>query len=92
VRILTRHLLLAALPLACGLAAGYGFEQIQGSCSAMVGPLFSSKCHGRQLEYQLLAQTAGTALGALIAAVIGFWLEVRRRRVVRPEVPTRGDP
>lgn len=57
----------------------------------MVGPLFASKCHGRQLEYQLLFQTAGTAIGTLIAALIGFWLELRRRRVVPPENPNRGD-
>lgn len=91
-KILRRHLLLAALPLACGLAASYGFEYFQGSCGAMVGPLFSAKCHGRQLEYQLLFQTAGTALGTVIAALTGYWLELRRRRVVPPEEPKRGDP
>jgi hypothetical protein len=57
----------------------------------MVGPLFASKCHGRQLEYQLLFQAAGTAIGTLIAAFIGFWLESRRRRVVSSENPNRGD-
>ena len=90
-KILVRHLLIAALPLVCGLAARYGFEQVQGSCYAMVGPLFSSKCHGRQLEYQLLAQTLGTAFGALIVGLVGFWLEVRRRRVVNHQDPSRGD-
>jgi uncharacterized membrane protein YccC len=91
VRLFLRHLLIAAVPLACGVAASYAFARAQGSCGAMVGPLFASKCHGRQLEYQLLFQTAGTAIGTLIAALIGFWLELRRRRVVPPENPNRGD-
>jgi len=91
VKILVRHLLLAALPLACGLAARYGFEQVQGSCTALVGPLFSSKCHGRQLEYQLLWQTLGTAFGALLLALVGFWRELRRSRVVNTQDTTRGD-
>ena len=91
-KILARHLVIAALPIVCGLAASYGFEQIKGSCSAMVGPLFSSKCHGRQLEYQLQAQIAGTVIGALIGALIGYWLEVRRRRIARSQEPMRGDP
>jgi hypothetical protein len=91
VRILLRHLVIAAVPLACGIAASYAFARTQGSCVALVGPLFASKCHGRQLEYQLLAQTTGTALGTLIAAFIGSWLELRRRRVVQPEDPYRGD-
>jgi hypothetical protein len=91
VRILLRHLLIAAVPLACGIAASYAFARMQGSCTALVGPLFASKCHGRQLEYQLLAQTAGTALGTLIAAFIGSWLELRRRRAVQPENPHQGD-
>jgi len=86
-----RHLLIAAIPLACGIAASYGFARAQGSCGAMVGPIFAAKCHGRQLEYQLLFQTAGTAIGTLIAAFIGFRLELRRRRAVQPEDPNRGD-
>ena len=90
-RILLRHLVIAAVPLACGIAASYAFARTQGSCSALVGPLFASKCHGRQLEYQLLVQTAGTALGTLLAAFIGSWLELRRRRAVLPEDPLRGD-
>jgi hypothetical protein len=91
VRILLRHLIIAAVPLACGIAASYAFAQAQGSCGAMVGPLFASKCHGRQLEYQLLAQTAGTVLGTLIAAFIGSSLELRRGRVVQSEDPNRSD-
>ena len=90
-RILLRHLIIAALPLALGIAASYGFTQIQGSCGALVGPLFAAKCHGRQMEYQLLTQTAGTALGTLLAAFIGFRLEQRRRRAVQPQDPNGGD-
>jgi hypothetical protein len=90
-RVLVRHLVIAAVPLVCGIAASYAFARAQGSCGAMVGPVFAAKCHGRQLQYQLLAQTAGTALGTLIAAGLGSWLELRRRRIVRPENPNRGD-
>ena len=90
-KILLRHLIIAAVPLACGIAASYGFALAQGSCGALVGPLFAAKCHGRQLEYQLFFQTAGTALGTLIAAFIGAWLERRRRRVVQPEGSNQGD-
>ena len=90
-KILLRHLLIAAVPLLLGVAASYWFAQVQGSCNALVGPLFASKCHGRQLEYQLRVQTAGTALGTLIAALIGSWLELRRRRVVPPPDSDRGD-
>ena len=90
-KIFLRHLIIAAVPLACGIAAGYGFTQIQGSCGDLVGPLFAAKCHGRQLQYQLLTQTAATALGTLLAALIGSWLERRRRRVEQPEDPLRGD-
>src|SRR3989442_12006175 len=81
-RILLRHLLLAALPLVLGVAAGQGFWLTQKqSCSRLVGPLFSAKCHGRQLEYQSLFQTVGTATGSVLAALVGGWLELRRRRV-----------
>lgn len=90
-RLFLRHLSLAAVPLLLGLAASYGFAQAQGSCTALVGPLFASKCHGRQLEYQLFAQTAGTAFGTLAAAWLGAWLELRRRRVVPLQDPNRGD-
>ena len=90
-KILFRHFLLAAVPLVCGIAASYGFAHMLGSCAALVGPVFAAKCHGRQLHYQLLAQTAGTALGTVLAAFIGTWLELRRRRVVQPEDPNGGD-
>ena len=88
-RIVLRHLLLAALPLVLGLAAGHGFWLTQKqSCSRLVGPLFSAKCHGRQLEYQSLFQTVGTATGSVLAALVGSWLELRRRRAVQQPDPT----
>ena len=90
-RILLRHFIIAAVPLACGIAASVGFAHAQGSCGALVGPILASKCHGRQLEYQLLTQTAGTALGTLLAGFIGAWLELRRRRAIQPEASIQGD-
>jgi len=89
-RTFARHLLVAALPLVCGLAAGYTFTLVQGSCVEMVGPLFAAKCHGRQLTYHLLVQTAGTAFGTLLAAVLGAWLERRRRHVIAPSTSHTG--
>lgn len=77
-----RHLVLCALPLGFGFGAGYYFTLIQGSCSAMVGPIFAGACHGRQRQYQLRFQLAGAATGTLIAASLGTWLEHRRRRAV----------
>src|SRR2546428_13740743 len=91
-RILLRHLLLAALPLVLGVAAGQGFWLTQKqSCSRLVGPLFSAKCHGRQLEYQALFQTVGTATGSVLAALVGSWLELRRRRGVPKPAPEGRD-
>jgi hypothetical protein len=89
-KLLLRHLLVAALPLVCGLGAGYGFalRAHQRSCTALVGPVFAAKCHGRELEYQLRFQTAGTAAGTVIAAFVGIWLELRRRRAVQPSDTT----
>ena len=79
-KIVLRHLLLASLPLVLGLALGWAFALTQESCGQLVGFLFTAKCHGRQLEYQILFQTGGTALGTLLAATIGAWLEFRSRR------------
>lgn len=86
-----RHLAVCALPLVVGIGAGYGFALKQGSCGALVGPIFAAKCHGRQLEYQLKFQLAGTAFGTLIAAGLGAWLEQRRRRAVQG-TPSPGEP
>ncbi len=90
-RILLRHFLLAALPLGLGLGAGYGFASTQRSCGSLVGPIFAAKCHGRQLEYQIMLQTAGTGLGTLVAATAGAWLEDRRRRAVQ-RANLKGEP
>ena len=86
-----RHLVVVALPLVFGLASGYGFARSQGSCGSLVGPIFSAKCHGRLLEYQMKVQTAGTGVGTLIAAALGAWLEHRRRRAVQ-RATSRGEP
>jgi hypothetical protein len=83
--IVARHVVLASLPLVLGLAAGWGFAWQQETCGHLVGPLFAAKCGRIQVEYQLWFQTAGTALGALLAATIGIWLE--RRRARRPPSP-----
>ena len=87
---LIRNLAICALPLAFGVGASYGFALRQQSCGRMVGALFASKCHGRLLEYQILFQTAGTGAGTLVAAVIGSWLEHRRRRAVQRPNPIGG--
>ncbi|HEU5260018.1 MAG TPA: hypothetical protein VFU41_01210 [Gemmatimonadales bacterium] len=82
-----RNLVVAGLPLLFGVGAGYGFALSQQSCGKLVGALFASKCHGRQLEYQILFQTAGAGAGTLVAAVVFTWVEHRRRRVVqRPDL------
>ena len=80
--IVLKHLLIALLPLACGLAAGLGFAYSQERCGSLVGPVFAAKCHGVQLEYQLMFQTAGTLAGCLVVALLGAWRELRQRRVV----------
>ena len=90
-RMVTRHLVLAFLPLLLGVAAGWWFAWQQRGCGSLVGPLFAAKCGRIQLEYQLWFQTAGTALGGLLAAGAGIWLERRRtRRSAAPAAPTSG--
>lgn len=81
-RIILRHSFITALPLLCGLAAGWGFAYVQQSCTHLVGFAFAAKCRGVQLEWQVLFQTAGTVAGYLLAAPIGAWLELRGRRLV----------
>ncbi|HEY6808147.1 MAG TPA: hypothetical protein VI160_05100 [Gemmatimonadales bacterium] len=90
-KIMLRHATLALVPVVCGLAAGWGFAWSLESCGRLVGPLFASKCHGRQLQYQIQFQTWGTVFGALLAATIGTRLELRRARAVRQATST-GDP
>jgi len=82
-KLLTRHFLVALLPLVFGLGASWGFAFTQDKCGRLVGPMFAPKCHWIQLEYQLLFQTAGTLLGCLLAAVVGAWLERRSRTVLQ---------
>ena len=80
IRVVIRHVLLATLPLTFGVAAGWGFALMQGSCSDLVGLLLAPMCRGRQLQYQILFHLWGTAAGCLLTAVLGAWLELRRRR------------
>ncbi len=87
-KIVLRHVTLALLPVIFGLVVGWEFARNMESCGRLVGPLFASKCHGRQLQYQILFQTLGTGFGALIAAIVGSWLELRRGAAVRQPTPT----
>ena len=91
-RMVTRHLVLAFLPLALGFAAGWWFGTQQQGCSGLVGPLFAAKCTRVQMQYQLWFQTAGTALGGFLAAVIGIWLERRRTRREPPPPAAPAEP
>ena len=90
-RILIKNLFIAALPLVFGVAAGYVFSVTRASCGSMVGPLFAAKCHGRVLQYQIMFQTLGTALGCLLVALIGVVRELRARRAVQSGASSQGD-
>jgi hypothetical protein len=90
-RIILRHTLITALPLLFGLVAGWGFAHMQRSCTHLVGFAFAAKCHGVQLEWQVIFQTAGTVVGYLLAAPLGAWLEVRGRRAFARTLPQSGD-
>src|SRR5258708_38915355 len=79
-RIVIKNLLIAALPLLLGFAAGYEFSHTRASCGSMAGPLFAAKCHGRVLQYQSKFQRFGTALGCGVAALIGAARELPARR------------
>jgi hypothetical protein len=91
-KIFLRHFLIALLPLVFGLAASWGFAFSQNTCGRLVGPVFAPKCHWIQLEYQIMFMMAGTALGCVVAATLGSWLELRRRRVVQRADPNQGGP
>ena len=91
-RVLVRHFLIALLPLVFGLAASWGFAFSQNSCGRLVGPVFAPKCHWIQLEYQIMFMMAGTALGCVVAATLGSWLELRRRRAVQRPDSNQGGP
>jgi hypothetical protein len=82
-RIVVRHIVLAFLPLAIGIGAGWVFINQQPSCGSMVGPLFSAKCGRMLVQYQLWFQTMGTGVGAALVASLGIWLERRRVRKAR---------
>jgi hypothetical protein len=90
-RIVIKNLLIAALPLLLGFAAGYAFSHTRASCGSMVGPLFAAKCHGRVLQYQMQFQTLGTALGCVLVALIGVVRELRARRAVQSRASSQGD-
>jgi len=82
-RVVFRHIVLAFLPLAIGIGAGWVFINQQPSCGSMVGPLFSAKCGRMLVQYQLWFQTMGTGVGAALVASLGIWLERRRVRKAR---------
>jgi len=91
-KVFLRHFFIALLPLVVGLAASWGFAFSQHTCGRLVGPVFAPKCHWIQLEYQIGFMMAGTALGCVVAATLGSWLELRRRRAVQPSDPNQGGP
>jgi hypothetical protein len=90
-RILIKNLVIGALPLVLGFAAGYVFIHTRASCGSMVGPLFAAKCHGRVLQYQIRFQNAGTALGCVFVVLIGVVRELRARRAVQSLASSQGD-
>jgi hypothetical protein len=91
-KVMFRHFFVALLPLVFGLAASWGFAFSQNTCGRLVGPVFAPKCHWIQLQYQLGFQSAGTALGCLVAAWLGAWLELRGRRTVQRADVQQGEP
>ena len=91
-KVLLRHFLIALLPLVFGLAASWGFAFSQNTCGRLVGPVFAPKCHWIQLEYQIMFMMAGTALGCVVAATLGSWLELRRSHAVQRADPNQGGP
>lgn len=86
-KIVLRHIALACVPLLCGIIASWAFAMSQDTCGRLVGPLLAPKCRAVQLQYQLGFQLAGTAVGCLLAAWAGAWLELRRRRTVQAPDP-----
>ncbi len=95
-KVFFRHFFIALLPLVFGVGAGWGFAftlaYTHNTCGRLVGPVFAPKCHWIQLEYQIMWMMAGTAFGCVVAATVGAWLELRRRRAVQPADPNQGGP
>ncbi|HEV8265022.1 MAG TPA: hypothetical protein VGQ06_08720 [Gemmatimonadales bacterium] len=91
-KVFLRHFFIALLPLAFGVGAGWAFAFSVPTCGRLVGPVFAPKCHWMQLEYYIQFQVAGTALGCLIATILGTWLELRRRRAVQRSDSNQGGP
>lgn len=91
-RIVFRHIVLAFLPLAIGIGAGWVFINQQPSCGSLVGPLFAAKCGRMLVQYQLWFQTMGTGVGAALVASLGIWLERRRVRKWRAVQAPMGEP
>jgi len=81
-RLVARHVTLTLLPVVMGVAAGYVFAQQQPTCGSLVGPLFAAKCGRMLVQYQLWIQTGVTVALAVLATMLGIWLERRRNRRV----------
>jgi hypothetical protein len=95
-KVFLRHFFIALLPLIFGVGAGWGFAftlaYTRNTCGRLVGPIFAPKCHWIQLEYQMMWMMAGMAVGCVVAATLGFWLELRRRRAVQRADSNQGGP
>ena len=79
-RLVTRHVTLSLLPVVIGVAAGVVFAARQRTCGALGGPLFAAKCGRMLVQYQLWIQTGVTVALAVLATLVGIWLERRRTR------------
>ena len=91
-KIAMRHFVLAFLPLAIGVGAGWVFAHQQPGCGSLVGPLFAAKCGRMLVQYQLWFQTLGTAAGCVLAALLGIWLEWRRMKRAAKMAPDASPP
>jgi hypothetical protein len=89
-RLVVRHVTLTVLPSVIGVAAGMVFAGRQPTCGALVGPLFAAKCGRMLVQYQLWIQTGVTLGLAVLATMMGIWLE--RRRLKRAALATIPPP
>lgn len=86
-RLVSRHVTLSLLPVVIGIAAGAVFASRQQTCGSLVGPLFAAKCGRMLVQYQLWIQTGVTVALAVLATMVGIWMERRKnRRVVEKQV------